>query len=338
MIKILADCRTDPAAAERLAQTAGIDLVFSPDPVDNRPRLLEPALIADVDILLCTFPPQNLDTMKRLRFLQITSTGYSQLFGLGLVKRGIRASNSRGVFDTPIGEWNIAMMINLRRDLRGMIRHQEARHWAQAARFQGDIRGATVGFWGYGGIARETARLGQAFGLTIHTLTRSGVKPRIDTYRVPGTGDPTGGLPDRVFTLDQKEEFLGGLDFLVMALPLTKNSAGIVGAAELQMLPSTAFILNPARGPLIQEAPLLQALREGWIAGAALDTHYYYPMPANHPLWELPNVIMTPHISGSSGGSYFLPRIWDLFSQNVNRWQEGRPLLNELTPEQLSGE
>jgi len=97
----------------------------------------------------------------------------------------------------------------------------------------------------------------------------------------------------------------------------------------------TAYVLNPARGPLIQEQVLLAALRDGWIAGAALDTHYYYPMPPEHPLWQMPNTIMTPHISGSSGSPFFLERIWDILVQNVERLQQGQPLLNELRPEDL---
>ncbi|MGY8673311.1 MAG: NAD(P)-dependent oxidoreductase, partial [Verrucomicrobiia bacterium] len=105
----------------------------------------------------------------------------------------------------------------------------------------------------------------------------------------------------------------------------------------LRALRPTAYILNPARGPLIQEQALLQALREGLIAGAALDTHYHYPMPPDHPLWRMPNVIMTPHISGSSGSPTFLERVWDILVQNVGRLQNDEPLLNELTPQQLLG-
>ena len=111
-----------------------------------------------------------------------------------------------------------------------------------------------------------------------------------------------------------------------------------MGEAELRALRPTAYVLNPARGPLIQEQALLKALREGWIAGAALDTHYHYPMPPDHPLWAMPNVIMTPHISGSGGSPFFLQRIWDIFVQNVERFQKGEPLLNELTASQLRGE
>ena len=105
----------------------------------------------------------------------------------------------------------------------------------------------------------------------------------------------------------------------------------------MRALRPTAYLLNPARGPIIRQEALLQALREKWIAGAALDTHYQYPMPPDHPLWKFPNVILTPHISGSSLSPRFKERLWDIFSINVGRIERGEPLLNELTPAQLAG-
>ena len=94
------------------------------------------------------------------------------------------------------------------------------------------------------------------------------------------------------------------------------------------------LVLNPARGPIIQEVALLEALRTHAIAGAALDTHFSYPLPADHPLWRFPNVILTPHISGADKSDRYRPRITALFVENVARYQEGRPLLNELTREE----
>ena len=106
----------------------------------------------------------------------------------------------------------------------------------------------------------------------------------------------------------------------------------------MRALPPRAFVLNPARGPIIQQPALLRALRERWIAGAALDTHYAYPLSPDHPLWKFPNVILTPHISGSSLSPQFRPRLWEIFSLNVERFARGEPLLNELTPAQLAGD
>jgi phosphoglycerate dehydrogenase-like enzyme len=124
---------------------------------------------------------------------------------------------------------------------------------------------------------------------------------------------------------------------LIVAVPLTKQTEGMIGEKELRALPPYAFVLNPSRGPIIQENALLRALRKRWIAGAALDTHYHYPMPPEHPLWEFPNVIMTPHISGSSQSTHFKSRIWSIFVENVRRHMRGEPLWNELSPSQLAG-
>jgi phosphoglycerate dehydrogenase-like enzyme len=290
-----------------------------------------PELVSTCFALLCKNPPANVDDLVSLAFMQISSVGYEHLRDLNFGSRPFPVCNARGVFDTAIAEWNLAMMINLARDLRGMIRRQEQCVWEQSERFHQEIRGRVVGLWGYGGIGRETARLAKAFGLTVHVLVRSGVGPRHHHYTPPGTGDPDGDLPDRVFTTGQERDFLAGLDFLILALPRTMKTDGMVGVGELRALPRSAFVLNPARGPIIQEQAMLQALRDGWIAGAALDTHYAYPLPADHPLWQFSNVILTPHISGSDHSRDFPSRIGDLFAQNVERVLAGRPLLNRIT-------
>jgi phosphoglycerate dehydrogenase-like enzyme len=336
MKRILVDVAIHEGMLAQLRQQPGLRIeTITPE---QCARPLPPALIQDVHVLFCTFPPANFDEMKQLEWIQITSAGYSQLLDLDLPSRSVHAANARGVFDVPIAEWNIAMMVNLRRNLRQMIRNQEAARWDRAARFQREIRGATLGLWGYGGIARETARLARLMGMRVHVLSRNGVGPAGDVYCLPGAGDPEGVLPHEVFLQDREQEFLAGLDFLVLAMPLTHSTRGIIGEDQLGALAPTACLLNPARGPLIQEHALLRALREGWIAAAALDTHYQYPLPPNHPLWTIPNVILTPHISGSDQNPAYLRRIWDVFVHNIGRWSAGRPLLNELSGSQLRGE
>jgi phosphoglycerate dehydrogenase-like enzyme len=229
------------------------------------------------------------------------------------------------------------MMINLARDLRTMIRNQDQGQWVVEPRFANEVRGSVLGLWGYGGIGRETARLAKALGMTVHVLTRGKLRPRDDFYRVAGTGDPEGKCFDRMFGPGQELEFLAGLDFLILAMPLTPATEGRIGEPELRAMKPSAFLLNPARGPLVQEQALLKALTEGWIAGAALDTHYYYPMPPDHPLWELPNVILTPHISGSDKGPHFATRMWEIVVHNVSQFLSGQPLWNELTADELNG-
>jgi len=336
MKNALIDMPVEAGALKRLQRISELTVRLIEPREYARPVPVE--TIADVHILFCTYPPENFSDMKCVELIQLASAGYSQLYPLGLAQKGVAACNARGVFDVPVAEWNVAMMINLARNLRGMIRNQEAGVWDRRSEFQREIRGLTVGIWGYGGIGRETARLAKALGMIVFAMTRHGISPQLNTYRVEGTGDPGGVLPDRVFLTGQEIEFLARLDFLVLAMPHTRHTAGVVGEAELRALPDTAFVLNAARGSLIEEGALLMALRKGWIAGAALDTHYQYPLPADHPLWHFPNVILTPHISGSTLSPHTSERTWDVFVQNVERYMAGRTLLNQLSAAQLNGE
>jgi phosphoglycerate dehydrogenase-like enzyme len=334
MLRALIDVPVEPEIADGLA---GLVELMTVDPQEVR-RDLPRELLEEAEVLFCMQPPLNFEHLRKLRWVQLSSAGYSQILGLGLAERGVKVTNGRGCFDVPIAEWNVAMMVNLARSLRQMIRNQEQAVWDRGAEFQREIRGMRVGLWGYGGIGRETARLAKQMGLEVWVLSRGGIQPALDVYCVAGTGDPEAKLPDRVFLKGQEREFLAGLDFLIVAMPLTPATEGLIGADELRALPRSAFVLNPARGPIIRQEALLQALREGWIAGAALDTHYQYPLPPEHPLWSFPNVILTPHISGSSLSQHFRRRIWEIFGENVRRFANGSGrLLNELTVDQVLG-
>ena len=327
----------DKEAVARMRSISGVHLTLvDVGPDEETPWQIPAAVEKSTEIILSGYVPSNLNAASNLRLLQIPSAGYEDLLGLDLPGRNIRACNAAGVFDVPIAEWNVAMMVNLVRNVPQMFRHQQAAIWDRSARFQREISGSVVGFWGYGGLARETARLCKTMGMTVHVLARSGVRARGNTYVVAGRGDPEGLLPDKIFNPADKEQFLRGLDFLIIAMPLTGQTEGLIGEAELRSLPPHAYVLNPARGPIIQEQALLKALNEGWISGAALDTHYHYPLPPSHPLWQIPNVILTPHISGSSLSQMFSKRVWEIFHDNVQRYRAGRPLLNELSARQLS--
>ena len=334
MTKILIDVPIYGPEMEKLKSLPNVTVDVC-DPIADTATVRSASLLRDIDLLFCESPPENLDDMDCLQWIQLSSSGFEHLIPLNLPARGIRASNARGVFDIPIAEWCIAMIVNLSRDFPKMYRNQQVGYWDRHERFQTEVRGKTIGFWGYGGLARETARLTKSMGLRVHVLTRNGVRSQSNIYCVADTGDPEGILPDAVYGPNQKADFLRSLDYLVMCLPLNELTCGIVTIEDLRTLPSRAMVLNPARGPLIQEDALLQALEEDSIAGVALDTHYQYPLRPDHPLWSMPNVIMTPHISGSSKSTHFLERVWDLFVQNAYRHEKGDPLLNELNPKCL---
>jgi len=307
---------------------------------DNSERegvMVPPERAQDVDVLLCTQPFANMETFENLKLVQISSTGYAQLCGLGLPEKAIHACNGRGMFDTPIGEWCLAMMSNLNRDLRGMIRNQEAGVWDRAVRFQQELRGMRVGFFGYGSIAREAARMANSFAMEVYAFDRERADfSERNYYSIPGTGDAKAVIPTKFFYPGEELEFCKDLDFFIAGMPITALTRGIIKEQHLRALPRGAFILNFARGPLIEEEALLAVLRDGHLGGAALDVHHHYPMPADHPLWRFPNVIVTPHISGSLLNAAALPRVYDILAQNIQRIKDGKPLLNELTANQLN--
>ena len=325
-------------ALEKVRALLPPDAVIEITPLTAEPEPVPAEKLRNKQIMFCEYPPTNFEDMTELKWMQLSSVGFEHLYRLSLPDKGIRACNARGVFDVPIAEWCIAMMVNLTRDLPGMFRNQQQRVWDRDARFQAEIRGATVGIWGYGGIGRETARLAKCFDLKVWALDIAPPGRRDRVYRVPGTGDPDGTLPDRAFLPEQRFEFLSGLDYLVLTMPLTPKTRGIIGAKELAALPKSACVLNPARGPLMEEAALVDALRNRRIKGAALDAHYYYPLPPDHPLWSMENVIITPHISGSDSSTRFTERNWEVFAENIRRFLAGELLLNELTPQELRGE
>ena len=215
--------------------------------------------------------------MEHLDWVQLGSAA-SKLKGFPLRERGVRVSNASGVNDVPIAEWCIAMMLMFERDVRGLLANQKAHGWDRGSRFQSELRGRRVGIIGYGNIGRETARLCHCLGLEVWAMDALPIGPRL-RYALPGTGDMEAQAPARTFVREQMADFLPHLDFLILTTPLTSATRGMIGEAELRMMRPTAYLLNPARGPLVVEAAILQALEEGWIAGAALDTHFQYPLP-----------------------------------------------------------
>ena len=307
--------------------------------IDNEGQNMAPELMAGANVLLCEIPPANFTDFDQLQWIQLTSAGYSQILNLPILEKKIRVTNGLGNFDVPIAEWNIMMILMWQRHMLESLQNQRERKWDRSVRFQSELRSSVIGLYGYGGISRQTARLAKAMGLEVWALTRDGrAKPRPHTYCLEGTGDPEGILPDRIFSPDQRQEFFAGLDFLVLGLSLTPATKGIITAKELKMLKPSAVLINPARAAIIEEQAYIKCLEEKWIRGSSLDVHYAYPLPPEHPLWSLPNLIMTCHISGSAACPYFFERVYDIFAQNITRFCADQPFLNELTESQLKGQ
>lgn len=327
MTHILVAQPVEPNGLERVRDIAPEASIEVSDPFGPH-DVLSPDQAARTSILFTDLPPANVGDMAALRWIQLGSHGYSQFNGLSLPP-SVQVCNASGVNDIPIAEWCVLMMLAFERGFVRMLAEQRAHRWSRDPTFQAELRGRRVGILGYGNIGEELARRCRALGLEIWALSRFRPGGRDLRYHPIEYAEPA-PVPDRTFTRDQRREFLGGLDYLVVAMPATSATRGFLDRVALAELRRHAVLLNPARAQIVQEAALVEALRDRVIAGAALDDHYRQPMPPDDPFWELPNTIISAHVSGSTSSTYYRQRIWDLFAHNLRRSLVGEPLLNVI--------
>src|SRR5260370_4145577 len=214
------------------------------------------------------------------------------------------------------------------------IRAQNKHEWMRYGRFMAtvdELRGLTLGIIGYGSIGRETARLGQAFGMKVLALKRNPAERSDTGWCPPELGDPEGKIPERFFGPDQREEILRESDYVSVTLPLTEHTRKFIGARELSVMKPGAYLVNIGRGKVIDEHAMADALSTGKLGGAGLDVFEHEPLDAASPLWELENVILTPHISGAN--RRYMDKACDLFVENLKRFALNRPLLNVVDPQ-----
>jgi phosphoglycerate dehydrogenase-like enzyme len=274
------------------------------------------AALADVEVIFgpVALPLELFDAAPKLRWFQALTAGVDQLTERGLLDRGFTVTKVSGLASNAIAEYAMASMLMLAKGLHTMIRNQAEHRWA--FRFNAELRGKTVGIVGYGSIGKATARLAKAFGMRVVACRRR-------------SGDPDPDC-DRMRPYTALHELLGESDFVVLSVPLTEETRGLIGADELRAMRRTAYLVNVARGPVVDQEALIAALREGTIAGAGLDVFDPEPLPEDSALWDLPNVIITPHISGAIEG--YGHRASELFVANLRRFLAGEPLENVVDP------
>lgn len=285
--------------------------------------------------VLCTFRlPDDLSIAPHLRWVQVTSAGVNHLLGHPIMRNDILLTNASGIHATSIGEYVLAMMLNLTKRWPWKLSLKWGHGWPHDREFAssgGELWRKVVGIVGYGSIGREVARLCQALGMRV-LATKRDQEDRIDHgYCLAGRGDREGRIPEALFGPDGLAEMLPQCDYVVIAAPLTHETQGLIGAEELAAMKPSAYLINIARGGLVDEGALVETLRCGHIPGAALDVFAEEPLPSTHPLWELSNVLLTPHISGAS--PVYNDRASDLFAENLGRYVEGETLLNLVDKE-----
>ncbi|MBE3551905.1 MAG: D-2-hydroxyacid dehydrogenase [Kyrpidia tusciae] len=265
--------------------------------------------LAEIEVLITygmDLDDRRVEEMKSLRWIQVFSAGVDRMPLATLDRRGIVVTNARGVHGPQMAEHALGIMLMHSRRLLEFARLQRERVWDRRIRVD-ELGGKVLGVLGTGAIAQDLAARSRAFGLTVWGHNRSG--RAVDGF-------------DRVFSgKDGLDQLLAGADYLVVLVPFTPQTRGMIGEAELRQMKSTAFLINMARGGIVDEQALLRALTEGWIAGAALDVFEQEPLPSDHPFWGLENCLLTPHISGLS--PYYNDRVLEIFLKNLQVYLSG---------------
>ncbi|WP_435062531.1 D-2-hydroxyacid dehydrogenase [Halobaculum sp. EA56] len=262
-------------------------------------------LAAADGIVVGRLPEDLLDRADSLRWIQTLSSGTDYLPREAIADAGVALTNSAGVHAEPIGEQVLAYMLTFERDLHALARQQAESRWER--REGGELRGKTVGIVGVGAIGTRVAELASAFGMEVWGIRR-------DLGSMPSAVDEARSPEDL-------HEVCLAADYLVLACPLTDETEGLIGGEELRLLGGDGVLVNVARGEVCDREALTGALRSHLIAGAALDVFEEEPLPADSRLWDLSNVIVTPHMAGST--PHKLDRWTDLIAENYRRFADG---------------
>ncbi|MEP7215076.1 MAG: D-2-hydroxyacid dehydrogenase [Anaerolineaceae bacterium] len=283
---------------------------------ETKARLLEQ--IATVEVLMGTSgtPREYFEAATRLRWFQSINAGVERLEREGVLGLGFAVTSGAGIASVAIAEWILGMMVMLTKNLHVYVRQQTEAHWE--SRRSGELAGKTVGIVGLGAIGRATATRCRAFGMRVIASRRT---------VLAGSSDPD---CDVVLPYSALPQLLDEADYVVLSLPLTAETRGLIGAPELARMKATAFLLNVARGDVVDQAALITALKTGTIAGAGLDVTSPEPLPAESELWALPNLILTPHMSGNVEG--YGHKAAGVFVANLRRYVAGAPLEHLANP------
>jgi phosphoglycerate dehydrogenase-like enzyme len=255
-------------------------------------------------------PLHRLAQATGLRWVQLNSAGVPQDLCHEARRRGIVVSNLAGLYGPSIAEHAFALVLLLTRHLHTALRNQTRNCWDRdIARGMSDMRGRTLALIGLGNIGQAVARIGRAFGMRI-------VGCRRIERPCPGV--------DQVYPGSALHAMLAEADYLVVALPLTAHTEGLLGPAEFRAMKLGTIYVNVSRGAVAQEAALLAALADGQVAGAGLDVFATEPLPPDHPFWTMPQVLISPHYSGEVVNQSSLPA--ERFRRNLHAWLAGREL------------
>jgi len=278
--------------------------------------------LPDTDIFVgFSLRPQQFAFARKLKWIHATAAAVAQLMYPGLRTSGVEVTNASGVHSVPMAEHIAGVLLALARRFPDCVRYQEKSRWCQRELWEApaelrprELRGQTALFVGFGGVGHEAGKMARAMGMRVWAVTHSG-----------RAGEQ---IAERVFRATALHEALPHADFVILAAPETPETTKMMGAREFSLMKPSAYLINVARGALVDEPELVRALEQRRIAGAALDVTCEEPLPAESPLWRLENVLITPHVSAVS--EQLWERQTDLLLENLERWFRGRELVNRI--------
>jgi phosphoglycerate dehydrogenase-like enzyme len=271
------------------------------------------AYLAKAEVVFGLRLPKNiLARSPKLRWIQVMSAGVEHFLDADMRSSRVKLTNVSGIHAVPMGEFVLGLMLMFTKQSVTCMELKNEKKWTRLT--PGVLKSKTVGIIGLGSIGREIARLAGAFQMKVIATSRSAGK----FSRAQNV--------DSLLPAERLPELLQLSDFVVLSVPFTTETEKLIGEKELRMMKPTAFLINIARGGIIHEPSLVKALQEHWIAGAGLDVFATEPLPNNSPLWDIPNVIFSPHISGVRQ-DYALAAT-HVFIDNLQRYLEKRRLRN----------
>jgi D-2-hydroxyacid dehydrogenase (NADP+) len=284
----------------------------------NYDRLAEE--LPDTDIFVgYSLRAEQLKEGKKLKWIHSTAAGVAQLMYPELRDSGIMVTNPSGIFSVPMAEHTLGLLLALARNFPDSVREQDRARWAQQQIWDKpqhltELNGKVLLIVGFGSIGREVAKRAKAFEMRVWGVTRSGEGGRAHA--------------EKIFSAAKLHEALPYADYVLISAPETAETKHLIGTAQIARMKPGARLINVGRGSLLDENALVQALESGALGGAALDVAQTEPLPAESPLWNAPNLFITPHTSGVSD------RLWDrqasILIELLERWFDGRELFNRV--------
>ncbi|MBN2259937.1 MAG: D-2-hydroxyacid dehydrogenase [Clostridiales bacterium] len=277
-------------------------------------------LVKTADVLIPRiFSPEIFLAAKQLKWIQTCGVGVDHFLFPEVVKSEVIFSNAKGVSKIPISEHVIGIMLCFSRRLNYYIKSQKQKKWKEnpdvlLQQFE-ELNGKTVGIVGFGNIGSYLATKIKCLEMRVIVTTKN-------------QSDASSEYVDKFFGMYELEKMLSEADFVILTVPLTSETRNLIGKKQLKKMKKTSYLINVCRGKIIDEKKLIKALKEGWIAGAGLDTFESEPLSSNSELWELENVIITPHVAGLTRN--YWDRVIEIICENLTLFLENKPLKNVI--------